>query len=49
MEHTPWKTVSSRRIYQNAWMSLREDIAEQVKALQDISEAMDEVYSGLKD
>ncbi len=28
---------------------LREDIAEQVKALQDIAEAMDEVYSGLKD
>jgi len=28
---------------------LREDIAEQVTALQDIAEAMDEVYSGLKD
>jgi hypothetical protein len=28
---------------------LREDIAEQVKALQDIAEAMDEVYNGLKD
>jgi len=29
--------------------NLREDIAEQVKALQDIAEAMDEVYNGLKD
>jgi len=28
---------------------LREDIAEQVKALQDVAEAMDEVYSGLED
>jgi len=28
---------------------LREDISEQVKALQDIAEAMDEVYDGLKD
>ena len=29
--------------------NLREDIAQQVAALQDIAEAMDEVYSGLKD
>ena len=28
MDHKPWKTVSSRPIYQNPWMSLREDIAE---------------------
>lgn len=28
MEHKPWKTVSSRPIYRNPWMSLREDIAE---------------------
>ena len=28
MEHKPWKTLSSRSIYQNPWMSLREDIAE---------------------
>jgi len=28
MEHKPWKTLSSRLIYQNPWMSLREDIAE---------------------
>ena len=28
MEHKPWKTLSSRPIYQNPWMSLREDIAE---------------------
>src|SRR5258708_29962402 len=24
----PWKTVSSRDIYQNKWMRLREDVAE---------------------
>jgi hypothetical protein len=29
--------------------NLREDIAQQVAALQDIVETMDEVYSGLKD
>ena len=28
MEHKPWKTLSSQPIYQNPWMSLREDIAE---------------------
>jgi len=28
MEHKPWKTVSTRTIYRNPWMSLREDIAE---------------------
>jgi ADP-ribose pyrophosphatase len=28
MKHKSWKTLSSRPIYQNAWMSLREDIAE---------------------
>jgi 8-oxo-dGTP pyrophosphatase MutT (NUDIX family) len=28
MKHKPWKTLSSRAIYQNPWMSLREDIAE---------------------
>jgi 8-oxo-dGTP pyrophosphatase MutT (NUDIX family) len=28
MEHKPWKTLSSRAIYRNPWMSLREDIAE---------------------
>jgi ADP-ribose pyrophosphatase len=28
MKHEPWKTVRSRPIYQNPWMSLREDIAE---------------------
>ena len=28
MKHKPWKTLSSRSIYQNPWMSLREDIAE---------------------
>jgi len=28
MEHKPWKALSSRPIYQNPWMSLREDIAE---------------------
>jgi ADP-ribose pyrophosphatase len=28
MDHKPWKTLSSRSIYQNPWMSLREDIAE---------------------
>jgi 8-oxo-dGTP pyrophosphatase MutT (NUDIX family) len=28
MEHKPWKTLSRRSIYQNPWMSLREDIAE---------------------
>ena len=28
MEHKPWKTLSSRAIYQNPWMSVREDIAE---------------------
>lgn len=28
MEHKPWKTLSSRPIYQNPWMSLREDVAE---------------------
>jgi ADP-ribose pyrophosphatase len=28
MEHKPWKTLSSRPIYSNPWMSLREDVAE---------------------
>lgn len=28
MAHQPWKTLSSRPIYQNPWMSLREDVAE---------------------
>jgi 8-oxo-dGTP pyrophosphatase MutT (NUDIX family) len=28
MKHEPWKTLSSRAIYQNPWMSLREDIAQ---------------------
>jgi ADP-ribose pyrophosphatase len=28
MVHQPWKTLSSRPIYSNPWMSLREDIAE---------------------
>jgi ADP-ribose pyrophosphatase len=28
MKHKPWKTQSSRPVYQNPWMSLREDIAE---------------------
>lgn len=28
MKHQPWKTLSSRPIYSNPWMSLREDIAE---------------------
>ena len=28
MEHKPWKTLSSRPVYQNPWMSLREDVAE---------------------
>ena len=28
MEHKPWKSLSSRPIYRNPWMSLREDIAE---------------------
>ena len=28
MEHKPCKTLSSQPIYQNPWMSLREDIAE---------------------
>mgnify|MGYP003383116098 CR=1 FL=1 len=28
MPPTPWKTQSSRPIYENKWMSLREDIAE---------------------
>lgn len=28
MPPKPWKTQSSREIYQNKWMSLREDIAE---------------------
>ena len=28
MKHIPWKTLSSRAIYSNRWMSMREDIAE---------------------
>jgi 8-oxo-dGTP pyrophosphatase MutT (NUDIX family) len=28
MDHKPWKTLSSRAIYKNPWMSLQEDIAE---------------------
>ena len=28
MDHKPWKTLSSQAIYENPWMSLREDIAE---------------------
>jgi ADP-ribose pyrophosphatase len=28
MEHKPWKTLSSKPVYENPWMSLREDIAE---------------------
>src|SRR5258708_36412813 len=28
MPPKPWKTLSSREIYQNKWMSLREDVAE---------------------
>jgi len=28
LEHKSWKTLSSREIYENPWMALREDIAE---------------------
>ena len=28
MKPKPWKTLSSRQIYENPWMSLREDVAE---------------------
>jgi ADP-ribose pyrophosphatase len=28
MKHTPWKTRSSKPIYKNPWISVREDIAE---------------------
>ena len=28
MKHTSWKTLSSRIVYQNPWMRLREDVAE---------------------
>ena len=28
MEPKPWKTISSRMVYENPWMRLREDIAE---------------------
>ena len=28
MKHKPWKTLSSKPIYENKWMSLREDVAE---------------------
>ncbi len=28
MRPEPWKTLNSRTVYQNAWMSLREDVAE---------------------
>ena len=28
MKPQPWKTLQSRRVYQNPWMSLREDVAE---------------------
>jgi ADP-ribose pyrophosphatase len=28
MQHKPWRTLSSRTVYRNPWMSLREDIAE---------------------
>ncbi len=28
MDHQPWKTLSSRPVYSNPWMSLREDVAE---------------------
>jgi ADP-ribose pyrophosphatase len=27
VEHKPWKTLSSEHIYENPWMSLREDVA----------------------
>ena len=28
MKHTPWKTVSSRPVYKNPWIDVREDVAE---------------------
>lgn len=28
MPPKPWKTLSTRHIYQNDWMSVREDVAE---------------------
>ena len=28
MKPKPWRTVSSREIYENPWMRLREDVAE---------------------
>ena len=28
MKPLPWKTLQSRQVYQNPWMSLREDVAE---------------------
>lgn len=28
MKPKPWKTLSSRQVYENAWMCLREDVAE---------------------
>ena len=28
MKPKPWKTLQSRRVYENPWMSLREDLAE---------------------
>ncbi|MEX1328963.1 MAG: hypothetical protein AB1Z29_19340 [Desulfobacterales bacterium] len=28
MKPQPWKTLQSRQVYKNPWMSLREDIAE---------------------
>ena len=28
MAPIPWKTLSSRTVYQNPWMRVREDIAE---------------------
>jgi len=28
MKHTPWKTRSSRPIYKNPWIDIREDVAE---------------------
>ena len=28
LEEIPWRTVSTKRVYQNRWLSLREDLVE---------------------
>ena len=47
--YTQLQLIGAKDVDSSRARHLREDISEQVKALQDVAEAMDEVYSGFED